>query len=182
MFNVYKDLLVKHILIIRSSAKLFPIAVSEARKTFPAAKISCLTTEKVASDGVSLRDVAVDDVYTTPNNGFLWRNISETKKGISDKKIDVVIVLYNSRKGFGYLHIDMFARMIVSRKIVSVNIDKKVKEISSFDIAYKILHRMMDGVWFCVNYSFTIIMVVIISCGMISSVPLMWIMRLLKKL
>jgi len=166
MFNQYKDLNPKEILIIRSSSKLFPYVIDEIAQAFPGAQLSVLSNSDIPKpDGVAV-------LYRTEIDGsFSFKGLKAFKESVGKQNIDCALVLYNSRKGFGYLNVDSFAFAAGAKKILRVNIDKTVSELSPLSYIYKWLHRLIDCVWLGFNFVVTGIVFVVILLAMVLMEP-----------
>ena len=172
MFEKYSNNKIDDIFIIRSSTRLFPLVINELKKTFPKARISCLTNQK-AREGRSPLQYGVDHVIELPHtNGFCWRDIFFVRRILKPHSFDLAIVLYNSEKGLSYLNVDSFAFAAKPAYITCININKKEFFLTFPIFIGKICHRIIDFLWLLINIIFTFFVLIIIFLVMIISAPI----------
>ncbi len=171
MFESVKHLNPKSILLIRSSAKLFPVALDKLKEELPDAEVTIL------SNGPD-----VEGLYrvfkTKRSGGFFWKDILDFQESVKLDGFDLAIGLYNSKKGLSYLNIDAYAFAAGAKNVASINIDGEVKLVTLFNIVQKMLHRLIDSLWLVINAVFTTLVLVIMGLIMLIVEPVVRIKRL----
>lgn len=179
MFKQYSRLDPKRILVVRSSAKLFPAVCTSLRDTFPAAEIDVLTNAEALPES-SLAEM-ITTVYRSATTGhFLFRDVKVFKKEVALKEYSLAIVLYNSRKGLSYLNIDSFAFASGAAKVLAVNIDGDIFEITRLVYLHKWLHRIGACVWVGINCLMSVLSLSVIFLALCVSVPFIMIAKMLS--
>jgi len=180
MFEKYKAKNPRNVLIIRSSAKLFPSIMEEVKKAFVGAEIDVLTNLSELPES-SLREM-ISHVYKTATLGkFCFSDVPLFQKEVEKKTYDLAIVLYNSRSGFSYLNIDSFAFGSRANKVISVNINKEVKDVSWGRFLYKWAHRVGDCAWVGINYVLACLTLATIFIGMLVTEPIVVVLKMRKR-
>lgn len=179
MFTQYKKHNFKRILLIRSSAKLFPLVLEEVKKIWPLADITVLATQGVdtsAVAGLFNEKMELPDV-----GGFSASHSGWVRSVFSQKSFDLAVVLYNSQQGYSYSNIDACALASGARHVVSVNINKEVGEVTAHTLLMKRFHQIFDKVWSVINVVLLCIVLGGVICGMVITLPIIFLRRFINK-
>jgi hypothetical protein len=180
MFKNYFRLEPKRILIVRSSSKLFASVCESLRDTFVAAEVDVLTS-CAALPETALREEIASVYHTATVGQFCFRDVATFKKEAALKDYSLAVVLYNNRKGLSYLNIDSFAFASGAPKIIAVNIDGAISEITRPVYLYKWIYRLVSCLWVGINCVLSFFVLSVIFCVLCVSAPFILIARLMQK-
>ena len=169
MFDDFKAINPKKILVIRSSANLFPIVIEELQKTFSETDIDVLVTKGTNISNWSSKVRGV--IELSEEGGFQWRYVRDIKDKLRQASYDMVIVLYNSIKGYGYLNIDAFALAAKAKDVISVNLKKEVARLTMLHFCFKALYRIINCVWYAINVVLLFCVIISMFLGMLITTP-----------
>jgi hypothetical protein len=170
MFETYIADTAKRILIVRSSAKLFPVVLEDIHAHHPGLEIDVLTNLSDLPE-VSLKSRIKNVLHTRTLNKFLYKDLKDFKEKVRGVSYDYAVVLYNSRKGSSYVNIDSYAFVSRATKVITFNIDKKICELSRGAYLLKWVHRLGAFIWVGVNACLLHVVLCMIVCGLFISQP-----------
>lgn len=179
MFEEYAQKRVRKVLVICSSMKLFLSIVEELKKTYFLVRVSCLIPKGL---NISALEKEFENIFSTVHESrFFWRDILPLRGILKSQAFDLIIVPYNSEKGYRYLNVDAFALSAQPRLALSVNINREIKVITTSTLIYKVAHRLYDLLWVGLNCLMTSTAIVFIVSAMIISMPLLNVWRIIKE-
>ncbi|MBN1492649.1 MAG: hypothetical protein JW938_00730 [Candidatus Omnitrophica bacterium] len=162
----------ERILVIASSSLLANKVIADISERKNVALTVIVPTEAMKTR-LHLKDT--NNVMCVPGGkGFRFRAMIPYWSMINRERFNTVICLYNNKKGYGYLNVDLFALATKAKRRVAYNYDHNEIPLTMPYLFGKTIQYMSGWFWLVMNSLFIAILFIFIffamlfvECGMI---------------